>query len=529
MKNLGQLWRTVRHLTGRQLAYQLLYRLRGPAKLHLTQKTPETHFLAVPDADKPISWQPGHFTFLHQTVLFPSAIDWNYARHGKLWTYNLTYFDFLNQPDISVEQGLTLIRDFIAQSATVQDGLEAYPTSLRIINWVQFVSRHQVRNEAINQYLFAQVRLLRHRLEYHLAGNHLLENGFALLTGALYFRHTLWIRKATDLLHRELDKQILSDGGHYERSPMYHQLILAHLLDTLLMLQSPTGYDNTGLAELLTEKGMLMRSWLDAVTFRNGDVPMVNDTAADIAPNNRLLHRKACQLLPEKARQPVPLDASGFRMFRQKRYELFASVGSIGPAHQPGHAHADTLSFVLYVDNLPVIVDNGTSTYQKGPRRDWERSTAAHNTVKIANADSSEMWVSFRVGRRARVTLWSDTATTLTARHDGYRHLGIIHERNWSIGTDTISITDQLLVWPAGTESGQSGTTRFYLHPSVSWQLVDDGVRAGPLKIAFHSTIKPVWRVNEYEMANGFNQLLPGHCLTVDFTTCLETILTLIE
>lgn len=529
MTNLGRFWRTVRHLTGRQLAYQLLHRLRGPARLHLTNYTPEAYFLAVPDADKPVSWQPGRFTFLNLTVLFTSAIDWNYARHGKLWTYNLTYFDFLNQPDMPVAQGLALVRDFIRQSADVRDGLEAYPTSLRITNWVQFLSRHQVRDETIDQHLYAQVRLLRYRLEYHLSGNHLLENGFSLLTGALYFRNTPWIQQATRLLHRELDEQILSDGGHYERSPMYHQILLDRLLDTLLILQSSTGYDNTELIALLSEKGTSMLCWLDAITFQSGDVPMVNDTAMGIAPNYRLLQRKASQLLLEKARQPVPLNDSGFRLFRQKRYELFTSVGSIGPAHQPGHAHADTLSFVLYVDNLSILVDNSTSTYQNGLRRDWERSTMAHNTVTIANEGSSEMWASFRVGRRARVTLLTDTATTLTARHDGYRHRGIIHERQWSIDAGTISITDRLLVWPAGTKSGQSGTARFYFHPSVPWQLLDDGIRAGPVNITFRSATKPTWRIDEYEMANGFNQLLPGHCLVVDFTSCLETILTLPE
>ena len=272
-----------------------------------------------------------------------------------------------------------------------------------------------------------------------------------------------------------------------------------------------------------------MLGWLEAITFRNGDVPLVNDAAPGIAPSTTQLRKKASRVLPKRTQPTVSLSDSGFRLFRQKRYELFTSVGSVGPAHQPGHAHADTLSFVLYVDNLPVLVDNSASTYQNGPRRDWERSTKAHNTITVADADSSEMWVSFRVGRRARVILLTDTATTLTASHDGYRHLGIVHERKWSIGADTISIVDQLRVWPDGAVSGHSGTARFYFHPSVPWQLLDDGVRAGPIDITFRSATNPAWRVEEYEMASGFNQLLPGHCLVVDFTSRLETILTLIE
>lgn len=529
MKNLGRLWQTIRHLTGRQIRYQVWHRLRGPARLRLARQIPETHFVAVPDADKPISWQSGQFTFLNLSVSFPSAIDWNYARHGKLWTYNLTYFDFLNQPGMPVDQGLTLLRDFIRQSAHVRDGLEAYPTSVRIINWVQFLSRHQVRDEAINQHLFAQVRLLRHRMEYHLAGNHLLENGFALLTGASYFRNGPWIRKASILLHQELNQQILSDGGHYERSLLYHQLIFNRLLDAMLLLQLPTGYDTAGLLAMLTEKGTSMRGWLDAITFQNGAVPMVNDTAPGIAPTTQQLRQKVSQLLPEKAEGIQSLSTSGFRMFRQKRYELLACVGSVGPDHQPGHAHADTFTFVLNVDNQPIFVDNGTSTYQNSPRRAWERSTAAHNTVTVADVNSSDMWVSFRVGRRARVTMLSDTTTTLTARHDGYRHRGIIHERRWSIDADTISITDQLLTSPSGTVSGQSGTARFYFHPSVTWQLLDGGIRAGPVKIAFGSATRTRWCIEAYEMASGFNRLLSSHCLVIDFTTRLETILTLVK
>ena len=343
----------------------------------------------------------------------------------------------------------------------------------------------------------------------------------------MYFQHDRWFWRAANLLRQELAKQILADGGHYERSPMYHQLVLNRLLDALRMLRAPTTLHDGDLTRLLTEKSVLMLAWLKAVTFQNGDIPRVNDTALGIAPNTRQLREKASRLIPKERVPTISLTDSGYRMFRQKRYELFASVGSIGPAHQPGHAHADTLSFVLNVDNQPVLVDSGTSTYQPGPRRDWERSTEAHNTVTLHSVNSSEVWAGFRVGRRARVTILTDTPNRLMARHDGYQHRGLLHERTWSIAATAISITDRLLDWPASGESKQSGTARFHFHPSVTWQVLGNGVEAGPTKIAFHSVSKPVLRVKGYALANGFNQLVESRCLEVDFTGTLETILTL--
>src|SRR5690554_6062835 len=39
------------------------------------------------------------FEFLNIKHIFQNGIDWNYPGHGRLWTYNLNYFEFLNQAD----------------------------------------------------------------------------------------------------------------------------------------------------------------------------------------------------------------------------------------------------------------------------------------------------------------------------------------------------------------------------------------------------------------------------------------------
>ncbi|WP_317171662.1 alginate lyase family protein [Spirosoma profusum] len=480
------------------------------------------------------------FTFLNQSVRFVGPIDWNYPSHGKLWTYHLNYFDYLNQPNVVPDDGLALIRDFMAQTNVVRDGLDSYPTSLRIINWVQFLNRHRIQDEAINAHLYAQATLLRQQPEYHLMGNHLLENGFALLIASLYFRQISWYRYASKLLRNELSSQILPDGSHNERSPTYHQLLLNQLLTVWAMVHNNTWQRDESLSDFLVDKANQMLSWLDSITFRNGDVPMVNDATFGMAPTTAQIRRKAAQLnLPNtdpvtkqnNVASEINTDRidSGYRLVRRPSYEVFIDVGPVGPEHQPGHAHADTFSFILYVHDQPVLVDTGLSTYQIGSTRDWERSTMAHNTVSINAMNSSEVWAGFRVGRRAQVNVLLDTPTFLVAYHTGYQSSGILHERSWTIGDNRIRIVDRLLTKNSEVAYGQSGTAHFHAHPSVSIQTEGNVVRIGSVKISFNHVTKSNFRVIGYDMAQSFNQRQSAQCLEVAFKGQLETVLVIPE
>src|SRR5690606_28797394 len=90
------------------------------------------------------------------------------------------------------------------------------------------------------------------------------------------------------------------------------------------------------------------------------------------------------------------------------------------------------------------IVDIGISTYDTGETRVFERGTAAHNTVTILDKNSSEVWSSFRVGRRANVEILNENNTSVVARHDGYRRFSTIHQREWFFSENYIEISDTL-------------------------------------------------------------------------------------
>jgi len=145
------------------------------------------------------------------------------------------------------------------------------------------------------------------------------------------------------------------------------------------------------------------------------------------------------------------LAASGYVVVRPDEHtQLILDVGDPCPDDLPAHAHADCLSFELWVNGERWVLDTGTSTYEAGPRRAYERSTAAHNTIEIDGEDQTEVWGIFRAARRARGTLELVTSVggtvEVVASHDGYRRLAgsPVHRRRWRMSSGRVEITDSI-------------------------------------------------------------------------------------
>jgi len=78
----------------------------------------------------------------------------------------------------------------------------------------------------------------------------------------------------------------------------------------------------------------------------------------------------------------------GVYIYRIDRVYLLIRCGTIGQNGFGGHAHNDQLSFELWVDGLPIIVDPGTCIYTANPSlRNEMRSTKMHNTVHCYDGD----------------------------------------------------------------------------------------------------------------------------------------------
>ncbi len=464
------------------------------------------------------------FTFLNISHSFKDKIDWNFDENGKLWTYNLNYFDYLNQNKLLKESALVLIEDFIANIEKSKDGLEPFPIALRGINWIKFLSSNNIKQQYIDDSLYAQYYILMDNIEYHLLGNHLLENGFSLLFGAYYFGDDILLEKAKKILFTELDEQILDDGAHFELTPMYHQIMLFRLLDCInLVSNNEKIFDEKELCIFLTNKARLMLGWLVAMTYKNGKIPHFNDSTNEIAPSSNELFLYAKKLNIEFER--TPLKESGYRRFDTSKYELIVDVGNIGPDYIPGHAHSDTFNFELVVDNKSIIVDTGISTYESNDRRKLERSTKAHNTVVINNIDQSEVWSSFRVARRAKIIEFMETESEVSATHDGYKQYGLFHSRRFVSYDEKILIIDKIK-----SIKGNSfkSVAYFHLHPDIKEiKKEDNKIIINCLILSFKGSIN--LELADISIAEGYNNLSSSKCIKVEFLDVLETQINIVK
>ncbi len=599
MRRALLLFHTLRHLTRRQILYRLYYALRNgitsrlfPSAGLLGRQTPSFPSSRAVRTDGPLAESgtsagptrpatltlidsiPAHrsyvgegFRFVGQSDDFPAregepqsdsgttdaraagaAIDWNYGEHGKLWTYNLCYFDYLLQEDMERWTGLELIGDFHGQLESVREGMEPYPVSLRGINWIKFITRHGLRDEVsgaggIAAGLYAQYRLLERSPEYHLLGNHLLENGFSLLFGAYFFGDTSFYNTARGILEQELPEQTREDGAHFELSPMYHSIIIYRLLDVINVVAHnppPAGGADTdegrapeaqaparsesdeGFLRLLCTYVGRMLYWLQKMRYADGSLPMLNDAAPGIAPSPAQLFDYAGRLGLDHEPNPfsLPLGESGYRRFGGSRYELLVDAGPIGPSYIPGHAHCDMLSFELRIEGRPFIVDTGTSTYEAGERRSYERSTAAHNTVVVDGYDQSEIWSSFRVARRAGICLEEESPQSLRASCRFYTLKRRLHRREFSAGPESILIVDR-------TE-GEVDRAEAFFHFAPGMQrevekseLRDHEVLLGPARLSFEGAQQI--ELQPCSIADGFGRLEESLQIVVRFRRQLHT------
>tara|TARA_B110000114_G_scaffold185080_1_gene230744 strand:+ start:96 stop:1691 length:1596 start_codon:yes stop_codon:yes gene_type:complete len=509
-----RLYHTIKHLKFIQVYYQVKYRLIKP-KRSITTWTGEFQSLSLNllpvkrtcyFRDKDVEG----FDFLNVTHSFElGKVDWSFLQNGMLWTYNLNYFDWLHQESISKEQGLETLITFYTTIHQNPIGLHPYPTSLRIINASKFITTWGIDESWLYYKLVSDIDFLSSRLEYHLLANHLLENAFALYIGGLVTGQEEFFLKGKKLLTEQLQEQILDDGMHYERSPMYHLIILEKLLDALNFAKNSNDNLEPVLERYAIKMVGLARNWEEL-----DRIPMMHDSAYNIAlPLSEILDYSQSILGMKYPSSESEFKSSGYKKILQGRFQLIANVGAVRPSYQPGHAHADEFNFELFFIGLPIIVDTGISTYEKNSRRQLERSTDSHNCVSIGG-NSSNVWSGFRVGQRARVTIISEDEYSVKAQHDGYRPIQVMREFNCNEGL--IKIIDSLLFSPRHQEF--YGRGRLHLHPNVVVIQLDEYTLLLNEKITItFSTDKynsPSIELQEYQYAEGFNVLKKATVIT---------------
>jgi hypothetical protein len=266
------------------------------------------------------------------------------------------------------------------------DAWHPYPLSTRVGNWIAAATLlPELATADVSLSAWRQLLRLRENVEDDVLGNHVIRNARALVLGGAAFGAAELTRRGIEILRREVPEQILRDGGHYERSPAYHLVVLRDLLEVQAV--SPHSW----LAEAIDR----MRDFAAALARPDGAPALFNDGAAD-APALEL---------PEPHAGLSVFGDSGFVVVRDGPLWLAFRCGVAAPRFLPAHAHADALSFQLWWKGRPVVVDPGTFTYEPGTDRNWFRSTRAHSTVTVDGRDQFRLWGAFRSGPLPKVTL----------------------------------------------------------------------------------------------------------------------------
>lgn len=429
----------------------------------------------------------GRYTFLKQTIDFGDRIDWDHEAIDEqplFWRLKLEGFEgfewlLLGEASPSTVDDLrsSLERQALRWDAENPIGERSYlrrswiphSVSLRVLHWCRYLAWCAGDDDAtapdrLPQIAYKNALFLANHVEHEIGGNHLLENAVALVAaGVLFSDHdTGWERTGLDLFETAARTQFLADGGHFERSPMYHVTVLrryATVCDLLSEMElRTTAIKRTAEAAM----GFLCR-----LIGPGGEIPLLNDSvhAEAIDATSCLSY---CQAVGLSASKP-PLESttgsgSGYRLLSTDAGTLLFDVGDVGPPHLPAHSHNDQLSVLLWIDGNPILADTGVYDYAANRRRQYARSVVAHNTAQYDTTEPIPIGGSYLMGRRTSISLVTDKIDSITAQNVRHSVVGPEYEHRRTVATTGAGwqIVDAL----SGDEGGRY-TVRYHFHPTV--------------------------------------------------------------
>ncbi len=319
-----------------------------------------------------------------------------------------------------------------------------------------------------------------HLSQYSSANNHLIGEALGLIYVGCYCpelqQSRKWRDKGFHILSSEFEKQVHADGVIKEQSTFYQK----YIFDFGVLAQIAAEYANIAMPKIISQICKKMAGFVFHVMDCAGNVPPIGDddggeavrlSEGEANPFHALLSTASVLFnAPEFKNSGTPIHEATFWLtgfsgqlkfhklnalksrptvanFPDGGYVIVRSetnsmhqhlvfdYGPIGLGRLAAHGHADALSIILHVNGEPVLIDSGTFLYLgAGEWRKYFKGTPAHNTVTVDERDQSESLGVFQWGRKAKAELnllnESDDAVIFSARHDGYKKLGVTHKRH---------------------------------------------------------------------------------------------------
>ena len=487
----------LRRIAGRANGHPLLRWPFAPLKADRLLIAPQD--LRTADATRANEIYSGRFAFAGKVVLCdrrsifemePPSDEWAAALLGFGWLRHLR----AAESAITRANARALVDEWITlQGSWHPIAWRPDVLSRRIISWLSQATL-VLKDADVRFYrrylrsLVRQVRFLRHTAGDARRGVARLQAVVALSYASLCIageaRH---IKSTTDRLKREIEQQILPDGGHISRDPGATIEILLELLPLRQAFASRNIAPPQAVLNAIDRMMPMLRF------FRHSEGTFAHFNGMGATPADLLL----TLLAYDEARGAPFSNApySGYQRIEAGGGVAIVDTGRPPPIEMSLDAHAGCLSFEFSSPKQSLIIVNcGVPAASREAWRQLARATPAHSTVTFNNV-SSARFVELAALRRmlggspivsgpANVMVSRDDNSdmlVLRASHDGYaRRFGIIHERVLMLAPDGLQLHGEDIFLDAqGAPRLRSArdefAVRFHLHPSVRVNRLTDG------------------------------------------------------
>ena len=397
-----------------------------------------------PVQDNELRWQlHRHKWFTPMGKAYRVSGDEKYARE---WT--LEYIDWIRKnPLVKLDKAAYEMAD---------DNLKGDADNSRFA-WRPLETSHRLQDQCLQFQLFVDspsftpeflteflVNYHKHAVHilgnYSAQGNHLLFEAQRMLMAGSFFPEyreaEAWRRSGVEILNREILKQVLPDGGHYELDPHYH-LATIEIFYKSLQIADLNGFRNDFPQSYADAVENMIMFYTDII-FPDYTNPCFSD--AKITNRKTMLnnYRKWQKVFPEnqviryfategqEGSLPDHLSKgfldTGFFVFRNGWGEdALQMVVKAGPAGE-WHAQPDFGTFEMWYNGKCLFQDSGSYVYEgKDPEimewRKWFRASSHHNTLTMNDQDVDKV--------PSKTLLWQPEGDVqiLVTEHPSYKNL----------------------------------------------------------------------------------------------------------
>jgi hypothetical protein len=332
--------------------------------------------------------------------------------------------------------------------------------------------------ELVESYLFDHYLHIKNNIEFSegMRGNHYLANLCSLVIYLCLIdeaeTNDAILSRYLELIDTELDYQFYADGTNFEGSTRYHIFVSQMLITADLILQK------TKQISLRKDKMNKICSF----THRLLDYtppPQIGDNDSgfywkclDDEGRTYSVLKSIISNNYEVAGSDKWLDF-GYIETRCDKANLIFKCGKLGQSGKGGHNHNDNLSYQIYVLGKPFVIDAGTFAYTSDyTKRNYYRSTIAHNPVAIADNEQNEL-----SGMTNDDMFWVDTDNSAPEilKHEGdtisakINYCGKPYTRTIGVNNTDIIVTDYI-------ENNLDKKIHIYLHSGIRIEYVENDV-----------------------------------------------------